>query len=214
MEWRSQAGPPISVEQIDSFLRVAKPPTGLNLQDQQQLLTAGMNNLGNTMNNNRNPSALESNHSGFAIWLYEPKAWLGARKSAAERLYKTFVLSDVTADDRLPILRVIVHPDTPQYLTAIGAANANNADHVVLRSIDHSQVAQPLALEPTTAQFWNSLGARASFAGLVAVFSTKAVERIRSASPGREFLVTIVSDRPGNNRDFKIKTKHFERLGD
>lgn len=178
------------------------------------MFAAGMNGLGNTLNNNQNPSALESNHSGYAVWLYGPKAWLGARRQAARRLYKTYVSSDVTDDDRLPIMRVIVHPDTPQYLTAVGAANANNADHVVLRSVDRAQVAQPLAVEPTTEQFWNSLGARASFAGLVAVFSTQDVERIRSASPDREFLVTIVSARPENDCDCKIKAKHFGRLGD
>jgi hypothetical protein len=56
--------------------------------------------------------------------------------------------------------------------------------------------------------------ARASFAGLFAIFSMADVERIRSASPNREFLVTIVGARKKSNRDFRVKAKHFQRLGD
>lgn len=162
----------------------------------------------------QNPWLRAGNHTGFAIWLYEPKAWLGAKREVALRRFRTYGEGDVPEDDRFQVLRVIVRPDTPEYLTGLGAASANNADHVVLRSIDKTQVAQPISVQPTTEEFWSALGARASFAGLFAIFSMADVERIRSTSPDREFLVTVVGVRKRSNRDFRVKSKHFRRLGD
>jgi hypothetical protein len=204
-----QVGPPLTVEDLNSFLGIAKPPTGLYLQDSQQVFGNAMNDM-----NNQNPWLRESNHSGFALWLWEPKAWIGAKKSEAVKRFLTYRVEDLSADDRMPVLRVVVHPDSPEYLTAYGAANANNADHVVLRSIDRTQVAQPVSVQPTTQEFWSALGARASWMGLVAVFSMSDLERIRSASRSREFFVTVVGARKKSNRDFRVKPKHFQRLGD
>jgi Sel1 repeat len=208
-DWRRRVGPLLRPDQIDSLLSMEKLPAGLYLQDTQQALGNAANDL-----NYQNPWLRAGNHTGFAVWLYEPKAWLGAKKEVATRRFQTYREEDAPEDDRFQVLRVIVRPDTPEYLTAFGAANANNADHVVLRSIDKAQVAQPVSLEPTTEQFWSALGARASFAGLFAIFSMADVERIRSASPNRQFLVTIVGARNRSNRDFTIKAKHFQRLGD
>jgi hypothetical protein len=130
----------------------------------------------------------------------------------ATRRFQTYHEGDVSDDDRFQVLRVIVQPDSPEYMTAAGAANANDADHVVLRSIDKAQVAQPLFIEPTTQEFWSSLGVRAPFAGLFAIFSMADLERIRAGSPNREFLV--VGPRKKSNRDFRVKAKHFRSLGD
>jgi hypothetical protein len=63
-------------------------------------------------------------------------------------------------------------------------------------------------------EFWSGLGARASFTGLVAVFSLADLERIRSISPDREFFVTVIGARKKSNKDFRVKQKHFFRLGD
>ena len=208
-DWRSRVGPLLTPDQIDSFLSMAELPSGLYLQDSQQAFGNAANDL-----NNQNPWLRAGNHTGFAVWLYEPKAWLGAKKEIITRRFQTYREQGVPEDDRFQVLRVIVRPDTPEYFTAMGAANADNADHVVLRSIDKAQVAQPVSLEPTTEELWNAFGARAPFAGLFAIFSMTDVERIRSASPNREFLVTIIGARKKSNRDFRVKAKHFQRLGD
>jgi hypothetical protein len=188
---------------------MAKLPSGLYLEDTLQA-------VGNTANdlNNQNPWARTGNHTGFAVWLYEAKAWLGAKKEIATRRFQTYREEDVSEDDRFQVLGVIVRPDTPEYLTAWGAANASNVDHVVLRSVDKAQVAQPVSIQPTTEEFWSTLGVRAAFYGLFAIFSMSDVERIRSASPNREFLVTIIGVRKNSNRDFRVKAKHFQHLGD
>jgi hypothetical protein len=208
-DWRSRVGKLLTPDQIDSILGMKELPSGLFLQDSQQALGNAANDL-----NTQNPWLRAGNHTGFAVWLYEPKAWLGAKKEIVTRRFQTYREEDVPEDDRFQVLRIIVQPDTPEYLTAWGAANATNVDHVVLRSIDKAQVAQPVSLEPTTEEFWNALGARATFAGLFAIFSMADVERIRSASPKREFLVTIIGARKKSNRDFTVKAKHFQRLGD
>jgi len=207
--WRSRVGPLLTPDQIDSLLSMANLPSGLYLQDSQQAFGNAVNDL-----NNQNPWLRAGNHTGFAVWLYEPKAWLGAKKEIVTRRFQTYREEDVPEDDRFQVLRIIVRPDTPEYLTAWGAANATNVDHVVLRSIDKAQVAQPVSLEPTTEEFWSALGGRAVFAGLFAIFSMADVERIRSASPSREFLVTIIGARKKSNRDFRVKQRFFARLGD
>lgn len=209
-DWRSRVvGPLLTPDQIDSFLNTPHLPSGLYLQDTQQALGNAANDL-----NNQNLWLRAGNHTGFAVWLYEPKAWIGAKKELAVKRFQTYREDDVPEDDRFQVLRIIVQPDTPEYLTAWGAANASNTDHVVLRTVDKAQVAQPISVEPTTREFWNALGVRASFIGLFAIFSMADVERIRSVSPNREFLVTVIGTRKNSNRDFRLKVKHFQRLGD
>ena len=206
---RSQAEAPYTTEQLTSLLSSANLPTGLFLRDTAQTIGSVSNDL-----NAQNPYLRESNHAGFSLMLYEPKAWLGAKKASAIKQFRSFTAADATEDDRAPVLRVVVFPDSPEYLTALGAAYANDAEHLVLRSIDRKQVAQPVAVQPMSKEFWSGLGARASFTGLVAVFSLADLERIRSISPDREFFVTVIGARKKSNKDFRVKQKHFFRLGD
>jgi hypothetical protein len=182
---------------------------GLYLYDSLMALGNAMNDL-----NGQNPWLRAGNHSGFSVMLYEPKAWIGAKNAVAVKRFQTLRAEYISDDDRLPVLRAIVHPDTPEYLTAWGAAQANNVDHVVIRSIDKAEVVQPLTIEQTTDEFWNALGARVPFKGLVAVFSLSDLERIRSATSSREFFITIIGVRKKSNRDFRVKQRFFQRLGD
>jgi hypothetical protein len=199
----------LAPDKIDSLLAIADLPSGLYLQDTHQALGNAANDL-----NNQNPWLRAGNHTGFAVWLYEPKAWMGAKKEIATRRFQTYREQDVREDDRFQVLRVFVQPDTPEYSTGWGAANASYADHVVLRSIDKTQVVQPISVERTTEEFWSALGVPAAFAGLFVIFSMVDVERVRSSSPNREFLVTIIGARKKSSRDFRVKVKHFKRLGD
>ena len=203
------SGDRFSTADTNSFLSVTNPPTGLFLSDVEQ----GFANFANAMNT-QNPWMKQTSHSGFSVMLYEPKAWIGAKRAKAAKEFKTLSEADLHENDRLSVLRVIVHADKPEYLTALGNADADNSEHVVLRSLDKSVVVQPIAVEPTAEGVWNAFGARAAYAGSIAVFSMAELERIRSISPNREFFVTVVGKKIGSNRDFRIKPKHFFALGD
>ena len=82
-DWKRQVGPPLTPDQIDLYLNLADLPTGLYLQDTQQAFT----NLGNDLNN-QNPWLREANHSGFSLRLYEPKAWLGAKRAVTQKRFR------------------------------------------------------------------------------------------------------------------------------
>jgi hypothetical protein len=199
-------GSPLTADRVKSILGMTELPSGVYIRDSQRAIDNAANNM-----NTQDPWASAGNHTGYAVWLCEPKAWLGAKRKIAAGRSQPYGEKDVSEDDRLNILRVFVQPDTPEYL---GLAEGNNAERVVLESINKAQVAKPVSLKVTTEEFSNLLGMRASFGGLFAIFSMTDVERIRSASPNREFLVTVI--RPGRrkNRDFRVKAKHFQRLGD
>jgi len=55
------------------------------------------------------------------------------------------------------------------------------------------------------------MGGRATFEGVRATFSLDGLGELRGASDDGEFYVTVVGT-TGEERDFKVKRKHFERL--
>jgi hypothetical protein len=67
----------------------------------------------------KNPWARTGNHTGFAVWLYEAKAWLGAKKEIATRRFQTYREEDFssslaqrlrttrTGDDRSPCIAAL-----------------------------------------------------------------------------------------------------------
>ena len=111
-------------------------------------------------------------------------------------------------------LRVHVSPDTPIYLTAAGTRNSDSVEHVVLRSIDKLVVVQPASISTTTRQVQNGFGAKLLYTGATAVFSLEDMEKVRSASPKREFYVTVIGQGRARDRDFQVKEKNFQQLGD
>ena len=201
-------GPAYTTEKIQDMLSSPVLPTGLHLIDKQQAFA----NVANAMNTNGN--AQQNSHTGYSVELYEPAAWLGKKRATASKEFKTFGIEDVDDRDRLPALRVHVSPDTPFVVTAAGTRNSHSVEHVVLRSVDKLVVVQPVSIEETTSPVQNGFGAKLLYTGATAMFSLEDLEKVRAGSPEREFFVTIVGQGRGANRDFRVKQKHFQMLGD
>jgi hypothetical protein len=201
-------GPAYSSEIIQAMLRSPTLPTGLRLYDKQQAFA----NIANEMNTNR--YARQTSHTGYRVELYMPSAWLGMKRARATKEFKVFGVDDVEDADRLPIIRVHISPDTPIYLTAAGTASSHSVEHVVLRSIDRSVVVQPAFIESTETPVQNTFGARLLYTGATAAFSLADLEKVRSTSRDEEFLVTIIGQDTRRVRDFRVKRKNFQALGD
>ena len=71
-----------------------------------------------------------------------------------------------------------------------------------------------MAIKPTTESTQNIFGAKWAYAGLEATFSMEDLDEIRAASKDKEFLITIVGEKKHSNRDFLIKEKLFQKMGD
>ena len=194
-----------SADDLGSMAGVFKPPQGVTVVDVAQRVSAAMSAM------NKYDTGAAS-HLGFSIFMLEPKAWVGVQKAKAAKHFASFDPSKLTVDSNQPILRVFVNPDLPA--SALGTWAANNAEHVVLRSIDKTLVAQPISIQPADETVQNIFGAKWTYAGLEATFSMADLNEIRGASPTREFLVTVIGEKKRTNRDFRIKPKFFAELGD
>jgi hypothetical protein len=153
--------------------------------------------------------------SGFSIIVYTPTAWVEQQASDAAKEYRTIAPEDLSSEEfQAPILRIVIHPDTPGTLgggnAGAKAVAAFSAQHVVLRDETKRIVIQPLGKEEYGEEVANGLGARQTYAGIRASFSLDEIGKVRGPSGDGEFFVTVVG---GNEeKNFKIKGKHFEHL--
>jgi hypothetical protein len=210
---RQALGDPLSDGQVQDAIAVGTmdknksgDDIGLRLEDSGQKWSNAMSGMGNNYNSKTNQ------HSGFAVRMLTPRAWVEWNAHEAKRQYRPYTVADVTESDRLPVLRVIVKPDTPDYVVAGGGMRASsNVEHVILRSEDKWDAVQPLAIQPYQVDAKNAMGGSMSYNGVVAIFSIIDLDRLRKASERGEFLVTIVGEK-GKEKDFKVKEKHFSHL--
>jgi hypothetical protein len=149
--------------------------------------------------------------TGFSIVVYAPLEWIAQQASNAAKEYRPFGISDITDELRQPVLRVIVHPDMPNNLTARGRAQTSSVQHVVLRDESKQIVSQPISKEEFPEEVSNALGAQATYMGLRALFGIDDLQRVRGPQGDGEFFVTVVGD-GREEKNFKIKTKHFAHL--
>lgn len=172
---------------------------GLKLEDSGQKWASAVNKNNTT-------------HSGFAVRMLTPRSWIAWNAHEAKRSYKPYTITDVTEWDRLPVLRVIVKPDTPDYVVAgAGMRASSSVEHVVLRSEDKRDVIQPISIEPYEVESKNAMGGSKSYNGVVAIFSMVDLTKLRTSNENSEFFVTVVGEK-GKERNFKVKQKHFFRL--
>jgi hypothetical protein len=175
--------------------------TGLRLVDSGQQWMAALSASGS--------GATASN--GFSVHIYTPLAWVEQMASDAAKEYRTFGMANLTADVFEPVVRVSVYPDTPNTVSARGMAGTSSVRHVVLRDEHKRIVIQPSSKETFTEEAANAMGGRATFEGVRATFPLDALGELRGESDDGEFYVTVVGT-TGEERDFKVKRKHFERL--
>ena len=147
--------------------------------------------------------------TGFSLRVYTPMTWIEQLASNAAKEYRPFTLSDITEEMLEPVLRVIVHPDTPSTLTAAGMAGTSSAEHVVLRDENKRLVVQPTSKDPFTETASSALRDMA-YQGIVAKFPLDALRELRGPKGDKEFFIIVVGAR--SEKVFKVKEKHFERL--
>jgi hypothetical protein len=174
---------------------------GLILRDSGQGFVAAMS-AGGT-----GPTA----SSGFWLEGFTPLSWIEQESARAAREYRTLSLSDVGEEYREPVFRVIAHPDMPNTVTKGGMAGTSSVQHVVLRDESRKLVVQPIQKETFQEEAKNAMGAVMTFTGVTAKFSMDALRELRGANGDREFFITVVGE-SGEEKNFKVKKKHFDEL--
>lgn len=150
---------------------------------------------------------------GFSLEAYTPYAWVGQNCSWAAKRYEQMNREDITEEMLSPIFTVIVHPDTPRKLTASGMHGTSGVDHVIVRSTHKKKfkVLQPTNIEAGSESIWNALGAEVEMSSAVAYFAIDDVVEISRLDKKGEFFIVVIGD-TGEEKKFKVKTKHFKRL--
>lgn len=175
---------------------------GLDMQDSGQSFLAAMN---------QSNGSQAGTSTGFSIVAYTPITWIRQLSSNAAKQYQSLAPADLEDDDLRAVLRVFVQPDKPTFVTAQGMAGTSSVEHVVLRDDARKAVAQPISKEPTTEEVANAMGGRQILQGLVAVFKLADVAAVRGPRGDGEFFITVIGA-TGEEKDFKVKKKHFPRL--
>lgn len=148
--------------------------------------------------------------TGFSLRVYTPKTWVEQLASNAAKEYRPFTISDITEEMLEPVLRVVVYPDKPTYMSGAGMAGSSSAEHVVLRDENKRLVVQPISKEPFTDTASSAMRDMA-FQGIIAKFPLDAVRELRGAKGDKEFLIVVVGAGT-REKEFRVKEKHFERL--
>ena len=178
---------------------------GLLLTDQG----AGWANAMGAMSASMSGTSYRAGSSGFSVRVYTPVTWVAQQASDAAKRYKTYTPADVTADDVAPVLRVVVYPDKPAYLTGGDLAATKIAEHVVISDPKRKTVIQPIAITPfeeTTSSALRDM----KFVGLIATFDLRQLDALRANDKDHEFQAVIVQSH--GERPFTVKKKHFDRI--
>ena len=142
--------------------------------------------------------------SGLWLEIYTPLAWIAQQAAHATREYRDFVL---TEDMVAPLVRVYAHPDTPDIVTARGAAGTRSVERVVMQNRRRTVTVQPLSSDDFTVEAKNAVGGSLTYGGQVVTFALDDVLRIFGEG---EFDVIVVGT-TGEKR-YTVKAKHFKRL--
>jgi hypothetical protein len=174
---------------------------GLRLVDSAQQFVAGMGSLGD--------GAIASN--GFRVQIYTPLAWIRQLASDAAKEYRQFSVTDLSDEATEPVLRVVAYPDTRNTVSRDGMLGTSSVRHLVLRDESKRIVVQPIFKEAFSVEAANAMGGKAAFEGLRLKFPMDAVRDLRGPNRDREFFVTVIGT-TGEERDFRVKKKHFDDL--
>lgn len=147
--------------------------------------------------------------SGFSLLVYTPLSWAAQQASGRAKNYMTFDVSQLTEEDRAPVVRVLVFPDTPNYVT--GGAARSSVEHVVVRDTRGGHVIQPLSIEPFDQTVSNAMGGSIALNGVTAIFSLEQLQAVRKADKKTEFTITVIGN-GRTERTFKVKSKHIKQL--
>ena len=147
--------------------------------------------------------------SGFWLEAWTPLSWIEQMASNQAKIFKKLTEENITDEMQEDVFRVIVHPDTPSEVTAAGASGSSSVEHVVLRSEDRKIVIQPLSVTPFNEEAANAMGGKIVYQGVMAKFSMADLREVRHGNG--EFFITVIGA-GRENKDFKVKEKHFKSL--
>ena len=151
--------------------------------------------------------------TGFSLDVYTPFSWIAQNASWKAKKYQTFAREDVAPDMLEGILRVYANPDRPNQVSQRGMVGTADVEHVIVRSTDKKNfaVVQPIDIVSDAVYAQNAFGAEVGFTAQVATFDIDEVRRVASLDKKGEFFVVVIGD-TGEEKKFKVKTKHFDRL--
>lgn len=151
--------------------------------------------------------------TGFSVDVYTPFSWIAQNASWKAKKYQTFSREDVTPDMLEGILRVYANPDRPNQVSQQGLIGTSGVEHVIIRSTRKKrfEVLQPIDLEPDAVYAQNAFGASVSLTSQAATFDLEQVKRIAALDKKGEFFIVVIGE-SGEEKKFKVKTKHFGRL--
>ena len=147
--------------------------------------------------------------SGFSVRAYTPIAWVRQLAADASKEYRRLSAEDLSPDQTELVFRVFVDPDTPNTVTARGMVGTSSVQHVVLRDESRRVVVQPISKNSVSQEVANAMGGRATFQGVVAEFAMDDLREVRGKSG--EFFITVIGT-TGEEKNFKVKKKHLDRL--
>ena len=142
--------------------------------------------------------------SGLWLEIFTPLSWVSQQAAIATREYREFFVS---ADMLEPIVRVYAHPDTPDIVTARGAAGTRSVQHVVMQNRRRTVTVQPLASEDFVVESKNAVGGSLTYTGQEVTFALADVRRLSAEG---EFDVIVVGT--SGEKRYTVKRKHFGRL--
>lgn len=151
--------------------------------------------------------------SGFSLEVYTPFSWIAQTASWKAKKYQTFAREDVAPEMVEGVLRVFANPDRPNVVSQRGLAGTSGVDHVIVRSTrkKNFEVLQPIDIQTDAVYAQNAFGAEVGFTTQVATFDLESVKSIASLDKKGEFFIVVIGD-TGEEKKFKVKTKHFKRL--
>ena len=151
--------------------------------------------------------------TGFSLEVYTPFSWIAQNASWKAKKYQTYSREDVTPDMLEGLLRVYANPDRPNQVSARGMIGTAGVEHVIVRSTDKKnfEVLQPIHIESDAVYTQNAFGAEVGFTAQLATFDLEEVRRVAALDKKGELFIVVIGD-TGEEKKFKIKTKHFDRL--
>ena len=152
--------------------------------------------------------------SGFAVRVHSPMSLIASQARAAAKSYLPYSIDDVALNDREPFLYVRADPDAPEVLTAKGMAGTSGVEHVVILDTKkrRDSAIQPVLIGTYTETSQNAMGAVVNLVGLEVVFRLSDVNAVRCKDKKGEFRVNVIGS-TGEEKSFKVKTKHFDDMG-
>jgi hypothetical protein len=152
-----------------------------------------------------------STSTGFRVHIYTPITWIRQLASDAAKEYRPFTIENVREEDRAPVLRVVVYPDTATTVSAAGVSGTSSVQHVVLRDKDKRIVVQPTLKEAFREEAKNAMGGNVQYDGVRVEFPLDGLHELRGAKGDGEFVLTVIG-LERKEKNFDVKKKHFERM--